>query len=235
MKRNILSAALILGIFLSGTILSTIQAQTTESRPLPVKITKVRVGSGIDLYISKGTSNDLKVEADKGMLGRIITEVMGDELRIYTNGHFNWRRLTVPKVHLTLAKIERIICSSGADVYSKNTIVSDTLELSAGSGADMYVTVDCKYLELKSSSGSDLKVKGKTINLIASAGSGSDIIADDLAAKYVRVSASAGSDAKVYAVESVDAHASSGSDILVYGNPTTKNFRESSGGDVVQR
>ncbi|NPA36958.1 MAG: DUF2807 domain-containing protein [Chlorobi bacterium] len=235
MKKNILTVILIFGIFTSGTLLSTIKGQTKESRPLPVKITKVKISSGIDLYISKAGKNELLIEADKSIMGRIITEVKGDELRIYTNGRISWKRLSVPKVYLKLSSIKRIVCSAGADVYSQNTIVSDTLELSASSGADMYITVDTKHLILKSSSGSDLKVKGKTINLIASAGSGSDIIADDLAAKYVKVEATAGSDAKVYAIESISAHASSGSDIIVYGSPVKKTFTESSGGDVVQK
>ena len=235
MKRKLLFRLFLLGIFTSGTILSTISAQEKESRPIPSIITQVYVSSGIDLYVTQGNTISLEIEADKSFMDKIITEVKGHELHIYTQTRISWKRTTVPKVHLTINQLNRIVCSAGADVYTQNSIKADTLELKASSGADLYATVDTKLLKLKSSSGSDIKVKGKSRSLIASAGSGSDIIADDLAAKYVKVSTSSGSDAKVYALESIDAHASSGSDIIFYGNPTTKNIEKSSGGDVTQK
>ncbi len=235
MKQKLLTRLFLYGIFTSATILSTINAQNIETRPIPDIITQVSVSSGIDLYVTQGDKISLEIEAEKDIMGKIITEVQGHELRIYTNTHFNWKRTTIPKVHLTINQIDRIICTSGADVYTKNAIKTDSLELIAKSGADLYATVDTKLLKLSSSSGSDIKVKGKTVSLIAHAGSGSDIIAEDLAAKYVKVSTSSGSDAKVYALESIDAHASSGSDVIFYGNPITKNIKKSSGGDVTQK
>ncbi len=235
MKQKLLCGLLALGVFASGTLLSTAFAQETETRAIPDIITQVYVSSGIDLYVTQGNNISLEIEADKSFMGKIITEVKGHELRIYTESRISWKRTTIPKVHLTINQLNRIVCSAGADVYTKNVIKTDSLELIAKSGADIYATVDTKLLKLKTSSGSDIKVKGKAVTLIASAGSGSDIIADDLAAKYVKVSTSAGSDAKVYALESIDAHASSGSDIIFYGNPTTKNIEKSSGGDVTRK
>jgi len=235
MKKILLSRIFLIGIFTSATILSTITAQNKETRPIPDIITQVRVSSGIDLYVTQGNKISIEIEAAKDVMNKIITEVKGHELRIYTSNHINWRRTTIPKVHLSVRQINRIVCSAGADVYTVNTIKTDSLELTAKSGADLYATVDTKQLKLTSSSGSDIKVKGKTISLIANAGSGSDIIATDLAAKYVNVRTSSGSDAKVYALESIDAEASSGSDIIFYGEPITRNIKKSSGGDVTQK
>ncbi len=235
MKRKLLSRLFIYGIFTTSTILSTVTAQDRESRPIPDIITQVYVSSGIDLYVTQAGKSSLEIEANKDVMGKIITEIKGHELRIYTSNHFRWKRTTTPKVHLTLNQIEKIVCTAGADVYTKNAIKTDSLELIVKSGADMYATVDTKLLKITSSSGSDIKVKGKTVSLIASAGSGSDIIAEDLAAKYVKVSTSSGSDAKVYALESIDAHASSGSDIIFFGDPINKSVKKSSGGDVTQK
>jgi len=235
MKNRTLIRLFLLGLFTSGTLLSTISAQDKESRPIPDIITSIKVTSGLDLYISLGDKVSLEIEADKGYLHRVITEVKGHQLRIYTEGRINWKRTYLPKVYVTLTDIKNITSSGGSDVFTRNTIKVDSLVLNASSGSDMYAEVDTRKLFLNSSSGSDLKVKGKTIYLNASAGSGSDIIAEDLAAKYVTVKASAGSDASVYALESIDAHSSSGSDIIVYGSPTTKNLKESSGGDIREK
>ena len=235
MKRTQLFRIFLLGIFTSSTILSTVKAQNTETRSIPDIITQIYVSSGIDLYVTQADKITLQIEAEKNIIGKVITEVKGHELRIYTSSHINWRKTTTPKVYMSIKQINRIVCSAGADVYTKNAIKTDSLELIAKSGADLYATVDTKLLKLASTSGSDIKVKGKTISLIASAGSGSDIIADDLAAKYVKVSTSSGSDAKVYALESIEAHASSGSDIIFLGDPITKSIKKSSGGDVTQK
>ncbi len=235
MKRKLLSRLFLYGIFTTATILSTVTAQNRESRPIPKIITQIYVSSGIDLYVTQEAKSSLEIEAGKDIMGKVITEVKGHELRIYTSGRLKWKRTTIPKVHLSLNQIDRIVCTAGADVYTKNAIKTDSLELVVKSGADMYATVDTKMLKISSSSGSDIKVKGKTVSLTASAGSGSDIIAEDLAAKYVKVSTSSGSDAKVYVIESIDAHASSGSDIVFFGDPITKSIKKSSGGDVTHK
>lgn len=220
------------GLFTCGTLLSTINAQEKESRPLPDIITSIKITSGLDLYVKLGDKVSLEIEADKAYLHRVITEVQGHQLRIYTEGRMNWKRTYLPKIYVTLTDIESITSSGGSDVFSKGVLKVDSLVLKSSSGSDMYAEVDTRKLFLVSSSGSDLKVKGKTIYLNASAGSGSDIIAEDLAAKYVTVKATAGSNARVYAIESIDAHSSSGSDIIVFGSPITKVLKESSGGDI---
>ncbi len=235
MKYKVLIRLFVLGLFTSGTILSTIKAQDTESRPIPEIITSIKVSSGLDLYITQGDKVSLKIEAEKAYLHRVITEVKGHQLRIYTEGRLNWKRTTLPKIYVTLTDLKSVTSSGGSDVFTKNTIKADSLVLNSSSGSDMYMEVDTRKLSLNSTSGSDLKVKGKTIYLNASAGSGSDIIAEDLAAKYVSVKTSAGSDARVYAIERIDAHASSGSDIIVYGSPVTKNLKESNGGDIREK
>ncbi len=235
MKNKNLIRLLLLGLFTSGTLLSTISAQDKESRPIPDIITSIKVSSGLDLYVTLGDKVSLEIEADKGYLHRVITEVKGHQLRIYTEGRISWKRTYLPKIYVTVTDLDNITSSGGADVFTKGTIKVDSLVLNSSSGSDIYAEVDTRKLFLNSSSGSDLKVKGKTIYLNASSGSGSDIIAEDLAAKYVTVKSSAGSDARVYALESIDAHASSGSDIIVYGSPTTKNFKESSGGDIREK
>jgi hypothetical protein len=232
MKSKSLLILLILGLFTTGTILSTIKAQEKETRPIPDIITSIKITSGLDLYVSTGDKVSLIIEADKSYLHRVITEVQGHQLRIYTEGRINWKRTHLPKIYVTLTDIESIVSSGGSDVFTKGVLKSDSLVLKSSSGSDMYANVDTHKLFLRSSSGSDLKVEGKTINLNAKAESGSDIIAENLAAKYVTVKASAGSDARVYAIESIDAHSSSGADIIVYGSPTSKNLKESSGGDI---
>ena len=85
---------------------------------------------------------------------------------------------------------------------------------------------------LDSSSGSDLTVSGTAQWLKASASSGADLNGAKLVAEKGEVSASSGSNLDVTVTKEVKAHASSGSDVKVYGNPAIRDTNRSSGGDV---
>ncbi|TAJ11493.1 DUF2807 domain-containing protein [Marinilabiliaceae bacterium JC017] len=236
MKRNAFIKLFALALFTSGTLFSDIFAQETETREIP-DVTKVSVSSGINLYITQGNETSLVIEAEKDQMNKIVTEVKGNQLRIYRESSgWSWKGWNdVPKVKLTIKEIEQIMLSGGADVYSKNTLKANSLSVKASGGADAFLNVDTRELHLQSSGGADIKVEGKTEYLTANSSGGSDIMAKDLAAKIVKASASGGGDATVYATEEINANASGGGDVLYYGNPAKKQISESGGGDVTKK
>jgi hypothetical protein len=157
MKRNVVFRLLAIAIFSTSTLLSTIFAQEKETRDIP-EVTAVSVSSGIDLYLTQADAVSLEIEAEKDQLHKIITEVKGNELHIYTKDRWNWKKMTVPKVYLSMKQINQIVSSGGADVYSKNTIESDHLKVISSGGADAFIHVNTKELTLVSSGGADIKV-----------------------------------------------------------------------------
>lgn len=56
----------------------------SEKRQVNEDFSKVKVSSGIDLYIKQGSKTSLTVEADENLHDIIITEVVGGKLKIYT-------------------------------------------------------------------------------------------------------------------------------------------------------
>lgn len=199
----------------------------------------IKVSTGIDLYLTMGNSEEVKIVADDDIIDDIVTEVKNGTLHIYlekNNNWFNWGRLTeTRKAYVTVKQLESIDASSGSDVRSENTLKGDELDIEASSGSDVYLDIVYKNVSLKTSSGSDAKLSGKAKYFTASASSGSDIVARDLETEKCNVKASSGSDATVNVSDELVAKASSGADVRYYGNPKTKDTDESSGGDVSGR
>ena len=196
----------------------------------------IKVSTGIDLYITMGTVEEVKIVAEDDIIDNLITEVKDGTLRIYmkqSNNWFNWNSGNqTRKAYVTVKELQKIDASSGSGVQSENMLKGENLEVKASSGSDVTLDIYYKSFSLDTSSGSDAKISGKTKNFKAEASSGSDINAQDLESSICRVSVSSGSDASVDVTDELYAKASSGADVRYYGNPQVKDIDESSGGDV---
>ncbi|HKI89072.1 MAG TPA: head GIN domain-containing protein [Draconibacterium sp.] len=198
----------------------------------------IKVSTGIDLYITMGNSEEVRIVAEDNIIDDVVTEVKDGTLHIYLkkNNWFNWGRFNeTRKAYVTVKQLESIDASSGSDVRSENTLKGDEIDIQASSGSDVYLDIVYKNVSLKTSSGSDAKLTGKAKYFTASASSGSDIVARDFETEKCNVKANSGSDATVNVSDELVAKASSGADIRYYGNPKTKDTDESSGGDVSGR
>ena len=189
----------------------------TVERHIDENFTEIKVSRGLDVYLTQSDNVSLKVQADENLHDIIMTEVENNVLRIYADE--NIKRSSSKKVMVSFKDISKISSSSGSDVYSTNTITTESLEISTSSGSDMELDVDTHVLECDSSSGSDLRVSGKTDKLYAEASSGSDIKAGNLKTSTCEARASSGADITVNTTKELYAKASSGGDIKYYGNP----------------
>ena len=195
----------------------------------------VSVSSGIDLYLMQKDVEEVFVEAKSDELDKILTIVEEGILKIYIKEKsffvLNWNTST-RKVYVSFKTLSKLRASAGSDVFSQSVLKLDKLDLQASSGSDIKLELEANELNVETSSGSDISLKGKATVIQADASSGSDINAFELETKKCTASVSSGSDIEVNVTEELDANASSGGDIEFTGNPKSKNFHESSGGDV---
>jgi hypothetical protein len=236
-SRNLFTLLLLAALGIS-TVVSAGNSDKTEVRKVK-DFKQIKVSTGIDLFITMGETEEVKVVADDEIIDELITEVSDGELRIYmekNNDWFNWGGMNkTRKVYVTVTQLEKIDASSGSDVQSENTLKGETLDIEASSGSDVELDLVYKNISLDTSSGSDAKLTGKAKTFEAEASSGSDIMARDLETSVCRAKASSGSDITVNVSDELVARASSGADIQYYGNPGLKDTDESSGGDVSKR
>jgi len=196
----------------------------------------ISVSSGIDVYLSQGSYEEVIVEADPNWVDDLLTEVKDGVLHIYLKKKFGFQWNRSYKAYVTFDDLRSLAVSAGADVESAGPFRLDRLKISVSSGADLKIDdLVAESVWLETSSGSDARLSGQVVNFEASSSSGADISCGGLVVEYCKVRVSSGSDAEVHATKSLRASASSGGDIRYQGNPAQKDLNESSGGDVYAR
>ncbi|QIA06729.1 head GIN domain-containing protein [Draconibacterium halophilum] len=227
---------LIIAVTSYGTVIAG-NSDETQIRQIS-GFNAIKVSTGIDLYLTMGNTEEVKVVADDDIIDDLKTEVEDGTLKIYMKRQnwFNWGSGNeTRKVYVTVKELKKLSASSGSDVESTNTLEGESLDVSCSSGSDLKIEVYYKNLLVDTSSGSDSKIRGKVKTLRVDASSGSDIKAKDLESAICYANASSGSDITVSVSSEIYAKASSGSDINYHGSPDIRDIDESSGGDVSQR
>jgi len=195
----------------------------------------IHVSSGIDLYLTQGKTQEVRVEAGPDLVGKILTQVEDGMLKICIREKMNWDlgwNLT-RKVYVTFRELDELKASAGSDVYSRNPLKLRELNITSSSGSDVQIKdLSAESVSVVTSSGADARVSGKTVTLHADASSGSDLDCSGLVSDDCEVRASSGSDASVHVTGTLKARASSGGDIYYTGKPSQRDVDESSGGDV---
>lgn len=196
----------------------------------------VTVTDGIDLYLTQSDAISLTVEANPKILEILRTEVKGGTLKIYLDRERNVFRDEDIKVFLSYKQIDQLSGSAGADIETKNEMLSNDLKVNLSSGSDLKMRLKGQEVKFNMSSGADAELffEGKFMKVTASSGSemeakangldkvvlnmssGSDIELDGSAAELF-VDASSGSDLDAYNFIAVNADidASSASDIKI--------------------
>ena len=154
---------------------------------------------------------------------RLSGTVEQAKLRASSSGDLDAKQLAATNLDLDV--------SSSADATAK--VLGGKLKLEASSSAD--ATIDAtgsELIEIDASSSADVEMSGSCQMLDVSASSSADVSADDLKCVNGDIQASSGADVGAYISGSLEAHASSGSDITVRGNPASRDVHESSGGDI---
>ncbi|HLV14897.1 MAG TPA: head GIN domain-containing protein [Xanthomarina sp.] len=189
----------------------------TKERAIKESFNSVKISRGLELQLTQGDTESLKVEADENLHDIITTTVENKVLTISTTDNIG--ESTAQKILLSFKNIISIKATSGSEVYSTNTIQVEDLKLDTTSGSDLELSINATSISCHSTSGSNIELKGKAEVFIAEASSGSSIEAENLIAKNAQVKSSSGANIVVNAIEKLTAKASSGGDVKYIGNP----------------
>jgi Putative auto-transporter adhesin, head GIN domain len=235
--RALLVAIFILGISActNGQIRKTVRGDhhvVTKERSAE-SFTGIQVSSGIDVYLKQGNKETISVEADENLHEYIITKVVGDNLKVYTD--VNIRSAERKRVYVTVREIDYIKTSSAGDVYGETPVKSDRIDLSASSAGDIKLEIYAKEIEINISSSGDMTLSGETDVLKVDLSSAGDLNAYDLVAREANISVSSAGDADINVSEKLTARASSAGDINYKGNPKYVDSHSSSAGSIHKR
>jgi hypothetical protein len=232
-----LALGTILGLSLAGPAWA-------ESRSFELSgFDKVDIAAGLDAVIHQGDFAVTAASNNPDALDNLQLSVVDGVLRARLDESFldfifsgglvgmliNDNAVTIDITLPTLAGLE---ASAGADIKAQG-VTSDQLDVTASSGANISLR-DARLGTVRagSSSGADLTLSGTADSISAQSSSGADLDAGDLVAATAKAEASSGANVSVHATARLQANASSGGDIDVYGNPAERDVDASSGGDV---
>jgi hypothetical protein len=192
----------------------------------------ITASRGVDVYIVKGNSNIAKIESHKDYVDHIVIKNEGNTLFVTIGDDIQSVYYPV-KVYVEAETLNQIYAKSGSDIMSEEKISCDVLNIKLKSGSDAKLNIEANTIVVNASGGADLILSGTATNLKATFSGGSDLISDEMKVRNCTLKISGGSDAKIFASESINIDASGASDVKYYGNPSEKNIKTSYSSDVI--
>ncbi len=193
--------------------------------------TGVKVSSGIDVYLSQGSSFEVRVEADENLLDVIRTEKEGNMLVVKTE-RVSIRKAKSKKVHVTLPELSDLKISSAGDLVGQTPFDCEDLRISISSAGDLSLEVEAGRIDLDISSSGDASLSGSAEEFNVGLSSAGDLNAFDLVAASVDVNVSSAGDARVHATEEISMSASSAGNIYYRGDAKVMHSQSSSAGNI---
>lgn len=223
----LLSSCLFLGPSIKGN------GNVTEEVRQVSEFNQIEVSRGMNVYITQGSPAKVVVIADNNLHEVIITEVEDGVLKVYVDENIRWAK--EKKVMVTVEKLTKVETTSGSNGYSQNQIMSDNLELSASSGANLHIEVNAKQLKADCSSGANITLSGLAKDAELEGSSGANLKGQELKADNCKMRASSGANVYASVAGRLEAKASSGGNVNYYGEPTSTEIDCSSGGNVKRK
>jgi hypothetical protein len=234
MKRYL--QTLIILLSLASAFLHETKAQTRVTKNIK-NFNAIKVGGGVDLYLTQGESEFIQIEAAPEVLEEIITESDGDYLVIRLNNlKGKLKNLNKPvKAYVTFVELKSIQAGGGSDVFGQGNLNFRNLLINASGGSDVKLNLNANELEVKVSGGSDVVLEGYSAYFKGYASGGSDIKGAELQTEVSEVNCSGGSDIKIKVSRELIGSATGGSDITYFGTPEKVSTRSSGGSDIHRR
>ena len=202
----------------------------TEEVRQVAEFDQIHVSRGMNVYITQGSPAKVVVIADNNLHELIETKVEGGILKVLINENIRWAK--EKKVMVTVEKLSAVQTSSGSNVWSTNQITSETLELKSSSGANLTMDVNSNDLKADCSSGANIKLSGLAKEADLETSSGANLKCPDLKSDNCKMRASSGGNVSSTVNGRLEAHASSGGNVVYYGEPTETDVNTSSGGNI---
>ena len=235
MKTYILG--LLLAFFLFTPCLAG--AQDLTLTPAVSGFSTLKVSSGVQVFLTQGETESVRIEARGFTKDDIIAAVDGGELKLSIRlqgwlGKNRADRTTsrYVKAYLTARQLTEIRVTSGAQLTGEGTFKAEKLAIHSKSGAEITLAVAATDVELSASAGANAEVSGAVQTVTASASGGATLRAGDLKARTCQAEASSGADVRVFADDELFLKASTGGSIHHSGSGRIVSRKTSLGGSA---
>jgi len=225
------TTAIIFLLFLLGT---TVQAQGTETRT-PGSFTHVDSGGSWDVFIKKGSKDEVKLVSTNISLDKVITKVDGDKLKIsLEKGNYERVGLTV---YVTVRNLEGIGTSGSGNMTVESDFGADEFSIGlSGSGNIEMENVLAEEIKIGMSGSGNVSIKGGSAEEISIGQSGSgNLNALELEGESVKVGKSGSGNTSIGVTQSLAVSSSGSGDVYYKGDPENKSISSSGSSKVIKK
>ena len=209
-------------------------SQNTDDRHLS-GFSSVEVAGSFDVFITQGSTESVKVTAPSDVMDRIITEVNGGVLKIYTKRGSNWNDLFGHKkiaVYVSAKSLNGVTLSGSGDVFFKEGLHADAFKLKLSGSGDITGKLDVKTLESSLSGSGDIRLSGRANNLTISVVGSGDFTAKDLVTNTTSARIAGSGDVRINVNEKLDASVVGSGDIYYTGSVKNVSSSKAGSGEI---
>jgi hypothetical protein len=228
LKKLILAAVMVVA---SASVFAK---NNTEDRHL-TGFNAVNVAGSFDVYITQGSSESVKVDAPADIIGRIVTEVEGGTLKIYTkrddNNSWSWHDKKVV-IYVALKDVNAITLAGSGDIFFKEGLKATSLKLKLSGSGDITGKLNVKNLDSSIAGSGDITISGSADTSTVSVVGSGDFTAQGMTTGSTRVSVAGSGDARVNVSDKLDASVVGSGDVHYTGSPKSINTSKAGSGSV---
>ena len=195
----------------------------------------------ITVYVSAPTLSSVQVSSSASFKGDSLT-ASSLQLQASSSGHIDVASVSTDGLQTNASSSGRIeLAGSCGSLDSRASssgrilaadLVCQNADIDASSSGKVALELDGGSVDINLSSSGQADLTGRCDLAEISVSSGADVEGRSLTCNGLDAKASSGANIKISITGPVEASASSGSDIDIYGSPTSVDERTSSGGDV---
>lgn len=213
------------------TLLTSLSVLTASAQQRNVgDFTGIKAGDAYNIKITQSDANSVNVKASESAQSQIKTEVKDGILVITTEG--NIKGDDDITISVSMKTLNSLDISGASDVKSENQLTCDKLNITTNGAGDIHLDLKATDIKVDVSGAGDLTLKGTAQTLDATISGAGNLKASNLETLKIKAKVSGAGDAKVNAVQGLDADVSGAGSIIYKGNPTDRNVNISGAGSV---
>jgi len=213
MKKVVLIIGLIVTCYYS------LYSQQSEERKLS-PFDKVSVSSEVNVFMTRGKEEGVKINASGISLSEVQTLVNGKTLEIELSRSFQ-KGMKVD-IYLTYKDIREINVAAAGKVSIQDTLVGDKVVLNVITSGELDSELNFKTIDVKVGQSGIIRLKGKVGSMEAKVTTGGILSAFDLQSDTTFVKVSSTGTAKVFTNNLLDADLKTGGNLSYTGKPKQK-------------
>ncbi|NOU17999.1 MAG: DUF2807 domain-containing protein [Bacteroidales bacterium] len=203
--------------------------QTTEERNLSA-FDKLKVGSEVRVFLTKGNEEKVKIIASGIELSDIETTVNGKTLQIELSRGIHIDASV--ELYITYKEIREINVGASGLVSLQNPLTGDKVVLNANTNGQLQAELSLKTVDIKVGQGATMRLSGKTGSMDAKVSTGGILSALDVQSDSTYIRVGSGGTAKVNVTQLLDANVRTGGTLIYSGAPKQNKIKTGIGATV---